>query len=105
MPIPLSFFTLRNLKLSAVVPSRLRAAALPTDRSDRPEGLPVTSDRGPERKFWQIALADLERQIGGRRERNSTDTASAPTRLPPAGSAMAPTPWRSGAVCLCRLNS
>jgi hypothetical protein len=39
MPIPSSFFTLRNLKLSAVVPSRLRAAALPTGRSGRPEGI------------------------------------------------------------------
>src|ERR1700730_9850731 len=64
MPIPSSFFTLRNLKLSAVVPNRLRAAALPTGRSDRPEGLPMTSDSGPERKFWQIALADIERPLG-----------------------------------------
>src|ERR1700736_6186548 len=77
MPIPSSFFTLRNLKLSAVVPSRLRAAALPTDRSDRPEGLPVTSDRGPERKFWQIALADLERQLGAGRNGISSAEAAA----------------------------
>jgi Mg2+-importing ATPase len=77
MPIPSSFFTLRNLKLPAVVPSRLRAAALPTDRSDRPEGLPVTSDSGPERKFWQIALADLERQLGAGRNGISSAEAAA----------------------------
>src|SRR5271166_5244593 len=29
-----------------------------------PEGFPMTSDSGPERKFWQIPLADLERQLG-----------------------------------------
>jgi hypothetical protein len=27
----------------------------------------MTSDSGPERKFWQIALADLERQLGAGR--------------------------------------
>jgi P-type Mg2+ transporter len=26
----------------------------------------MTSASGPERKFWQIALADLERQLGAR---------------------------------------
>src|ERR1700731_3013749 len=77
MPIPSSFFTLRNLKLSAVVPNRLRAAALPTGRSDRPEGLPITSDSGPERKFWQIALADLERQPGAGRTGISSAEAAA----------------------------
>jgi hypothetical protein len=59
----------------------------------------MTSDSGPERKFWQIALADLERQLGaGRNGLSSTEAAA-------AGSAMAVTPWRSGGVCLCRLNS
>src|SRR5271166_1417035 len=32
----------------------------PTNHKD----LPMTSDRGPQRKFWQIALADLERELG-----------------------------------------
>src|ERR1700724_2202691 len=84
MPIPSSFFTLRNLKLSAVVPSRLRAAALPTDRSDIPGGLPMTSDSGPERKFWQIALADLERQLGaGRNGLSSAEAAARRLRYGP----------------------
>jgi hypothetical protein len=59
----------------------------------------MTSDSGPERKFWQISLADLERQL------EAVQTVSAPPRPPPAGSAMALTLWRSGGVCLCRSNS
>jgi hypothetical protein len=78
MLIPSNFFTLRNLKLSVVVPSRLRAAALPTGRSDRPEGLLMTSDSGRERKFWQIALTDLERQLGA--GRNGISSAEAAVR-------------------------
>src|SRR6266566_4463552 len=45
--------------------------------SDRPEELPMTSDSGPERKFWQIALADLERQLGAGRNGLSSAEAAA----------------------------
>src|ERR1700756_5153319 len=45
--------------------------------SDRPEELPMTSDSGSERKFWQIALADLERQLGaGPNGLSSTEAAA-----------------------------
>ena len=110
-PIPSVFFTLRKPEISALMPIGLRLeppasavaercapAALSTSRSDIPGGLPMTSDSGPERKFWQIAVADLERQLDAGRN------ASAPPRPPRAGSAMALTRWRSGGVCLCRSN-
>src|SRR6202043_485286 len=42
-----------------------------------PKGLPMTSDIGPERKFWQIALADLERQLGAGRNGLSSGEAAA----------------------------
>ena len=38
----------------------------------------MTSDSGPERKFWQIALADLERQLGAGRD--GLSSAEAATR-------------------------
>ena len=75
-PIPSVFFTLRKPEISALMPIGLRLdrqrapslsdgapAALSTSRSDIPGGLPMTSDSGPERKFWQIAVADLERRL------------------------------------------
>ena len=37
----------------------------------------MTSDSGPERKFWQIALADLERQLGAGRDGLSSAEAAA----------------------------
>jgi len=37
----------------------------------------MTSDSGPERKFWQIALADLERQLGAGRNGISSAEAAA----------------------------
>ena len=37
----------------------------------------MTSDSGAERKFWQIALADLERQIGAGRNGLSSAEAAA----------------------------
>ena len=37
----------------------------------------MTSDSGPERKFWQIALADLERQLGAGRNGLSSAEAAA----------------------------
>jgi hypothetical protein len=40
----------------------------------------MTSDSGAERKFWQIALADLDRRSG------PVQTVSAPPRPPRAGS-------------------
>jgi magnesium-transporting ATPase (P-type) len=39
----------------------------------------MTSDRWPERKFWQITLADLERQLGA--GRNGLSSAEAAERL------------------------
>ena len=57
----------------------------------------MKSDSRPERKFWQIALADLERQLGADAKR--------PYRRPRplcVDCAMAPMRWKSGAVCLCR---
>jgi magnesium-transporting ATPase (P-type) len=39
----------------------------------------MTSDSGPERKFWQITLADLERQLGA--GRNGLSSAEAAERL------------------------
>ena len=39
----------------------------------------MTSDSGPQRKFWQIALANLERQLGP--GRNGLSSAGAATRL------------------------
>jgi len=59
----------------------------------------MTSDSGPEPKFWQIALADLERQLGA--GRNGLSSAEAAARRLRYGL----TPWRSGGVCLCRSNS
>ena len=41
----------------------MRPAALPTSGSDRQRGCNEIRYR-PERKFWQIALADLERELG-----------------------------------------
>jgi P-type Mg2+ transporter len=44
----------------------------------------MTSDSGAERKFWQIALADLERQIGaGRNGLSSAEAASRRLRYGP----------------------
>jgi hypothetical protein len=63
----------------------------------------MTSDSGPERKFWQIALADLERQLGA--SPNGLSSAEAAARLLRACCAMALTPWKSGGVCPCRSNS
>ena len=41
----------------------------------------MTSDSGPERKFWQIALADLERQLGaGRNGLSSAEAAARGTK-------------------------
>ena len=90
-PIPSRFFSPRKPKISALIPSRLRldrqaapspsdapVTAPPTSRSDRPGGLPMTSDSGPEREFWQIALADLERQLGA--GRNGLTSAEAGAR-------------------------
>ena len=37
----------------------------------------MTSDIGPERKFWQIALADLERRLGAGRDGLSSAEAAA----------------------------
>ena len=37
----------------------------------------MTSDSGPERKFWQISLADLERQLGAGRNGLSSAEAAA----------------------------
>ncbi len=59
----------------------------------------MTSDSGPERKFSQIALADLERQLGaGRSGPSSAEAAALRLRY-------GPNTWRSGGVCLCRSNS
>ena len=89
-PIPSVFFTLRKPEISALMPIGLRLeppasavaercapAALSTSRSDIPGGLPMTSDSGPERKFWQIAVADLERQLDARRNGLSSAEAAA----------------------------
>src|SRR6478672_8466140 len=44
----------------------------------------MTSDSGPERKFWQIALADLERQLGaGRNGLSSAEAAARRLRYGP----------------------
>ena len=44
----------------------------------------MTSDSGPERKFWQIALADLERQLGaGPNGLSSAEACRAPAPLWP----------------------
>ena len=44
----------------------------------------MTSDSGPERKFWQIALADLERQLGaGRNGLTSAEAAARRLRYGP----------------------
>jgi Cation transporter/ATPase, N-terminus len=44
----------------------------------------MTSDSGPERKFWQIALADLERQLGaGRNGISSAEAAGRRLRYGP----------------------
>jgi P-type Mg2+ transporter len=49
-----------------------------------PEELPMTSDSGPERKFWQIALADLEKQLGaGGNGLTSTEAAARRLRYGP----------------------
>jgi hypothetical protein len=37
----------------------------------------MTSDSGPERKFWQIALADLDRQLGSSPNGLASDEAAA----------------------------
>src|SRR6202040_1865072 len=44
----------------------------------------MTSDIGPKRKFWQIALADLERQLGaGRNGLSSAEAAARRLRYGP----------------------
>src|SRR6266702_1867942 len=44
----------------------------------------MTSDSGPERKFWQIALADLEQQFGaGRNGLSSAEAAARRLRYGP----------------------
>src|SRR5271170_6847363 len=44
----------------------------------------MTSDSGPERNFWQIALVDLERQLGaGRNGLSSTEAAARRLRYGP----------------------
>jgi P-type Mg2+ transporter len=44
----------------------------------------MTSDTGPERKFWQISLADLERQLGaGRNGLSSAEAAARRLRYGP----------------------
>ena len=59
----------------------------------------MTSDSGAERKFWQIALADLERQIGA--GRNGLSSAEAAARRLRYG----PNTLEERRVCLCRSNS
>jgi hypothetical protein len=59
----------------------------------------MTSDSGPEGKFWQIALVISSGNSA------PAEAVLAPQRLPRAGFAMVLTLWGSGSVCLCLSNS
>ena len=57
----------------------------------------MTSASGPERKFWQIALADLDRQLGA--SPNGLGSAEAAARRIPPGGLVAQ------GICLARANT
>jgi Cation transporter/ATPase, N-terminus len=59
----------------------------------------MTSDSGAERKFWQVALTDLERQLGaGPNGLSSTEAAARRLRY-------GPNTLEERGVCPCRANS